>query len=102
MSEFILAPAARFDLFEIWNYYAAEVCDAALADRMRDEIFDGIRAVAKAPGIGHLRTDLAQEPLRFWRVRDYLVIYRVGEPPIGVARVLHGARDVKAILGSAS
>ena len=76
MSGFILAPEARLDLFEIWNYYAAEIGDPALADRMRDEIFNGIRAVANAPGIGHLRSDLAQEPLRFWRVRDYLILLR--------------------------
>ena len=51
MSGFILAPEARLDLIEIWNYYAVEVGDADLADRMRDEIFKGIRAVASAPGI---------------------------------------------------
>ena len=46
MSQFLLAPAAKSDILAIWNYYAAEVGDVELADRMRDEIFGGIRAAA--------------------------------------------------------
>ena len=99
MSQFILAPAAKGDLAMIWDYYAREVGDLGLADRMRDEIFDGIRAVARTPGIGHLRKDLSSEPLRFWRVRHYLVIYRAETMPLQVVPVLHAARDVQAILG---
>ena len=75
MSQFLLAPAAKSDIFEIWNYYASEVGDAELADRMRDEIFNGIRAAARKPAIGHLRRDLADEPLRFWRVRKLSLIH---------------------------
>jgi plasmid stabilization system protein ParE len=59
MSHFLLAPAAKSDIFEIWDYYASEVGDVELADRMRGEIFDGIRAAAQQPKIGHLRRDLA-------------------------------------------
>ena len=98
MSPFLLAPAAKSDIFEIWNHYAAEVGNVELADRMRDEIFGGIRAAARKPDIGHLRRDLADEPLRFWRVRKYLIIYRSETKPIQVVRVLHGARDLQAIL----
>ena len=100
MSKFVLAPAANSDLLEIWNYYAVEIGDVSLADRMRDEIFGGIRAAARKPDIGHLRRDLADEPLRFWRVRNYLIVYRSDAKPIQVVRVLHGARDVQAVLGS--
>jgi toxin ParE1/3/4 len=99
MSRFILAPAAKSDLIEIWNYYAAEVGDLDLADKIRDEIFTGIRAAARKPGIGHFRRDLAGEPLRFWRVRSYLIIYRSEAKPIQVVRILHGARDVQGVLG---
>jgi plasmid stabilization system protein ParE len=98
MSQFLLSPAAKSDLIEIWDYYATEVGDPDLADRMRDEIFDGIRAIARSPGIGHFRGDLANEPLRFWRVRNYLIIYRSEARPIQVVRILHGVRDVQAVL----
>jgi plasmid stabilization system protein ParE len=99
MSGFILAPSAKGDLVEIWKYYAIEVGDVDLADRMQAEIFKGIRNIARNPGIGHFRRDLSDEPLKFWRVRGYLIIYRVKAKPIQIVRILHGARDVAAILG---
>ena len=98
MSKFLLAPIAKVDILEIWNYYAGQHADVFLADKIRDEIFAGIRAAARKPAIGHLRHDLADEPLRFWRVRKYLIIYRSEAKPIQVVRVLHGARDVQAVL----
>jgi len=48
--------------------------------------------------MGHYRSDLVAEPLRFWRVRDDLIIYRSEKRPIEIVRVLHGKRDVPAIL----
>ena len=99
MSGFVVAPEAKDDLVTIWDYYALEVGDLDLADRMRDEIFRGIRKIARNPGLGHLRRDLADEPLKFWRVRRYLIIYRTKPLLLEIVRVLHGARDVAAILG---
>lgn len=101
MSDYVLAPVAREDLLTIWNYYASELGDIDLADRIRDEIFAGIAAVARTPGLGHLRKDLAHERLRFWLVRKYLIIYRADKKPLEVVRVLHSGRDVQAILGKA-
>lgn len=68
------------------------------ADRIRDEILEALERLAEEPGRGHFRSDLAAEPLRFWHVRKSLVIYRSDKRPIEVVRVLHGARDVRAIL----
>jgi plasmid stabilization system protein ParE len=99
MSDFLIAPAARVELDEIWNYYAIELQNPDVADRIRDEIFDALHKLAQMPGMGHFRGDLAAEPLRFWHVRSYLIIYRGEKRPIEIVRVLHGARDVEAILG---
>ena len=99
MSAYVIAPIARADLDEIWNYYAVDLENIDAADRVRDELFVGMRKVAKSPGIGHLRHDLADEPLHFWSVRSYLIIYRSEKRLIEVVRVLHAARDVRAILG---
>jgi plasmid stabilization system protein ParE len=41
------------------------------------------------PGMGRLRRDLAAEPLRFWHVRSYLIIYRREKRPIEIVAVLH-------------
>jgi toxin ParE1/3/4 len=99
MSDFLIAPAAAADLKEIWNYYVFELQNPDSADRIRDELFRAFRKLARTPGMGHARSDLAEEPLRFWRVRRYLIIYRSEKRPIEIARVVHGARDVGAILG---
>jgi toxin ParE1/3/4 len=98
MSRYDLSAPAFWDLEEIWSYYAVDLADVDLADRIRDEIFDGIRTVAKSPGIGHRRHDLCDEPVRFRKVRKYLIIYREHGDAIDVVRVLHAARDVEAVL----
>ncbi|MGD0410354.1 MAG: type II toxin-antitoxin system RelE/ParE family toxin [Verrucomicrobiota bacterium] len=99
MNDFLIAPEARFDLDEIWSYYAIDLQNPDTADRARDELFGALRKLARTPGIGHFRSDLAGEPLRFWRVRSYLIICRGEKRPIEIVRVPHGARDVQAILG---
>jgi len=99
MNDLLIAPEARFDLDEIWSYYAIDLQNPDVADRIRDELFDALRKLARTPGIGHFRSDLAGEPLRFWCLRSYLIIYRGEKRPVEIVRVLHGARDVQAILG---
>jgi len=98
MSGFLLTPVALADLGEIWDYYAIDLQNPEAADRIRDEIFAAFHKLARTPGMGHYRSDLASEPLRFRHVRSYLVIYRSEKRPIEIARVLRGAQDVKAIL----
>jgi plasmid stabilization system protein ParE len=98
MSDFQIAPAARTDLNDIWNYYALELRNINAADRLRDDLFARMRKIAKWPGFGHLRVDISSEPLRFTRVRRYLIIYRSEKRPIEIVRVLHSRRDVKGIL----
>jgi plasmid stabilization system protein ParE len=65
MSKFTLAPLAKSDIAEIWSYYATQTGDLDLADRMSNEIFNGIKVIARRPNLGHLRRDLAAESLRF-------------------------------------
>ena len=38
------------------------------------------------------------EPVRFWSVYSYLIVYKPDSKPLKVIRVLHGARDVGAVL----
>ena len=57
-----------------------------------------MRRLAANPNLGHLRQDLADEPLRFWQVYSYLVIYRPQAEPLQIVRVLHASRDVRSPL----
>ena len=98
MSHYLLSALARFDLAEIWEYYAADLQNLEVADRIRDEFFDAFTKLAQTPGIGHLRRDLAAEDIRFWKVRQFLIVYRIRGDRLEIVRVLHGARDVRNIL----
>jgi toxin ParE1/3/4 len=95
-STFLLTPLAADDLREIAQYIKIQSPSAArmVVRRIKSEI----RKVAAMPGIGHLREDIADESLRTWLVYSYLVIYRATIKPIQVVRILHGARDIGAIM----
>jgi plasmid stabilization system protein ParE len=93
---FVLTPAAQEDLREISEFIGQESPRAA--QRMRTELREAMRRLAEMPGIGHLRDDLADEALRFWSVHSYVIVYRPETDPLQVLRVLHGSRDVGAVL----
>jgi toxin ParE1/3/4 len=94
MSGHALHPEAYTDLDEIRGYIADDNPDAA--DRVITEIFDAIRALVPFPGQGHSRPDFTARPLRFIRVRDYLIAYAPDEKPLWVA-VMHGRRSPRVM-----
>jgi antitoxin ParD1/3/4/toxin ParE1/3/4 len=49
--------------------------------------------------MGHRRDDIADESLRVWSVYSFLIVYRRQSKPLEIVRILHGARDIAAILG---
>ena len=97
MRQYILAPAARLDLIDLRDYLRARA-GRRITAKVLQKIREGMRRIAEMPGIGHLRLDLADESLRFYRVYNYLIIYRPAAEPIAVVRVLDGARDVRSII----
>ena len=54
--------------------------------------------LARTPGMGHVREDLASTSLRFWPIYSYLIIYSPESKPLQIVRILHSARDVRRIL----
>jgi|SRR5471030_1860462 toxin ParE1/3/4 len=98
MSGYILAPSAQEDLVAIRDYYLKEG-GYQIARQMLVEFVDAFRAVAKTPGIGHRREDLAENrPLRFWPTRDYLIVYRAATDPVEIVTIARGSRDIVTIL----
>jgi antitoxin ParD1/3/4/toxin ParE1/3/4 len=95
--KYLLSGPAKKDLWGIWEYLA-ERSDLTTADRVVEELHQAMERLAESPGLGHLRRDLAREPLRFWKVRSYLVVYRPDTSPLEVVRILPGSRDVEALL----
>ena len=96
MTPYSIAPLAQADLDEIWEYVAAD--NPPAADRLVDTFLDKFLLLAKRPLLGELRSDLAPD-LRSFSARKYVVYYRPTAGRIQIVRVLHGARDVKAIFG---
>jgi plasmid stabilization system protein ParE len=96
MTRFVLTFDAREDLREIIEFIRKD--SPAAARRVLQEIQETMRKLARMPGMGHLREDLADEPLRFWPIYSYLIIFRPETKPLEIVRVLRGSRDVRSIL----
>ncbi len=99
MENFQLTPEAINDLFEIWDYINRDNREAA--DRVEEGILGACNFLANSPLAGHVRQDLAPLPFRFWVVRPYskyLIVYNPEKKPLQIVRIIHGARDVSAVL----
>jgi toxin ParE1/3/4 len=93
----IVGPTSRRDLLQIWNYIADDNADAA--DRMIERIEEAFEQLRDYPESGRVRPDLAGDrEARFWHVGDYQIIYRVTELAVEIVSVLHGSRDIPAVL----
>ena len=95
---FILTLSASRDIDDIFEY-VLEHDGPARALHVHNKLHGEFSKIGAQPGIGHRREDLADESLRVWAVFSFLVIYRPDTRPVQIIRVLHGARDVYAILG---
>jgi toxin ParE1/3/4 len=89
-------PLAALDILDIWDYIAED--DIAAADRWVDDLDATLRSLATQPMMGRSRDDLA-EGLRSLPFRRYVIFYLPIDDGIDVVRVLHGARDIDAVLG---
>src|SRR5271157_1964499 len=96
---YILAPEAALDLVRIWRYINKKV-GRDMADRVESVIRERIVFLARSPGGGHWRKDLTDEPVKFFPVYSYLIVYRPDTKPLQVVAILHGQRDVERLLNN--
>ena len=68
------------------------------ADRVIEKIHAEINGLREFPGKGHSRADVKQKEYRFWTVYSYLIIYRYDEQTLKLIRVVHGRRNIRALL----
>lgn len=92
-----MTPRARSSLMEIADYLRVEA-GKDVAKRVVRRIRDEVEKVGRMPGIGHMREDLASDAVRFRGVYSYLIVYRPDTNPVEVLDIIHGARDVAAVL----
>jgi toxin ParE1/3/4 len=89
-----LTGRARADLDEIWLRVALD--NPGAADRLIDRIVTRCQDLADHPQLGPARTEIAPEA-RGLVIGDYLALYRVDGVNALIVRVVHGARQLKAL-----
>ena len=96
MSSYVISAEAQRDLEEIAAFIAMD--SPAAARRVVTELLDAMQLLSETPRIGVIRTSLAEADVRFWVVRNHIVVYRPETKPLEVLRVLSGYRDLTAHL----
>ncbi len=96
MARYVISPAGRQDLDDIWTGIAKDNLDAA--ERLLDRFEAAFERLAEFPGMGRGRPDLIDLPVRFWTLGNYLIIYRAETSPIEIVRVINAYRNVAAVL----
>jgi antitoxin ParD1/3/4/toxin ParE1/3/4 len=94
---YVLAPEAALDLVGIRRYLQNEA-SVEIAERVERAIREKIVFLTTMPGAGHWRRDLTNEPVKFFAVYSYLIVYRPETKPLHVVAILHGNRNVQRIL----
>ena len=96
MARYVISPAGRQDLHDIWAGIANDNLDAA--ERPLDRFEAAFERLAEFPGMGPARPDIIDLPVRFWTLGNFLIIYRAEASPIEIVRVLHAYRNIAAVL----
>lgn len=83
------------DLAAIWDHIASDNMGAA--DRVLDSIETSCNRLRDFPNMGISREDL-RTGFRMLVVTGYVVLYRLLEDRIQIVRIIHGSRDLDALL----
>jgi toxin ParE1/3/4 len=90
----VFAPRARRDLLDAVRWIAKD--NRLAAEGLRHAVIDAAHRLGAHPGIGAMRLEWADEPIRFLPLTGfpYVIVYDAAEVPPLILRVLHGARDL--------
>lgn len=99
----VLRRAADADINEAFAFYAEQSRGLDIPCRLLDCLRETFEFLLRSPHAGRLRQEIADWPegLRSWPVKGFeslLVFYREIPEGIEVIRVLHGARELQALL----
>lgn len=99
MSRFVVTAEAKADLKQIRDFIAQD--DAVAAKRQLTRLRQAFARLSRYPRLGHGREDvLTSSPVLFLPVGSYEVVYCPDTKPVTIIRVLHGGRDLAALLGN--
>ena len=95
MTRVVFTELAEDDLIDIWVRIAPD--NEAAADRLIDDIHDSTRRLLQFPLMGR-EAERLHAGARSLTHRDYLIVYGPMDYGIAVLRVVHGSRDLEALL----
>jgi toxin ParE1/3/4 len=99
MAPVFFSPKSRQDLLDIGDYIAKD--SRANARRFVTRLIQQCQRIGHAP-LGHAsREDLAHG-LRMAALGRYVIFFRVLDGTVRIERVLHGARNLPMLFGSAT
>jgi toxin ParE1/3/4 len=93
-----LAPQARAELSNIWNYIVKESGNIGAADGVIDAITERFYLLSQHPRMGRARDDL-RASLRSFAVGQYVIIYNIDDEDVEILHVFHGRQDIEGELG---
>lgn len=96
MSAWLISPAATLDLESIVDYIAFDQQKPEVASKLIEEFMEAFAMLSRAPHAGRVRPELTSDPVRWWVLHRYLIVYEPSEP-LRILRVIHGARAVEAM-----
>ncbi len=97
MKPVVLTPEAKRDLVGIADYIAAD--NPRRAVTFVEELEERCKALAKAPHAPRRCPQLGGDAHAL-PYRNYLILYRNLPTEISIARILHGARAIMALIAS--
>jgi toxin ParE1/3/4 len=92
-----LSPEAEAELDDIWWYIVQGSGSVDVAKRVVAPITERFHLLAAFPHLGRARDDL-HPGLRGFTVGDYLIIYKLEREDVLILHVVHGRRDIEALL----
>lgn len=95
MTQVLHSKLAKLDLLSIWAYIAEDNPNAA--DKLLESIDEKCKLLAENPKLGQARPDIAPT-MRYFPIKNYLILYQEHASGIEVVRVIQGSRDLNAII----
>jgi toxin ParE1/3/4 len=89
---------AQKNLDDIWFYLASESGSAETADKVVDSLHEAFGMLRRSPRIGRSREFDLRPGWRSYPVGHYLIFYRAGSGTVRILSVLHGMRNIPAVL----
>ena len=94
-----LSPDAERDLVDTGTVITKRSGSRESVRRFLEKIMAVCELLAKNPEMGELRTEFARGSFRSFFLGKYVIYFEPAVNGVRIARILHGARDHRALLG---